>query len=81
MLYIHRYHSPFGDITMAGNGPQLTGLWFDGQKYFGNTLSEQYEEKRLPVFEKTFQWLDLYFGGSVPDFTPPLLMETIYSFI
>lgn len=63
MLYIHRYHSPFGDITMAGNGPQLTGLWFDGQKYFGNTLSEQYEEKRLPVFERHSSGLTFILGA------------------
>lgn len=76
MIYINRYHSPLGGITIAGNGTQLTGLWFDGQKYFGDTLPEQYEEKQLPVFEKTFQWLDLYFQGAIPDFTPPLSMET-----
>lgn len=76
MTYIDRYHSPLGDITLASNGEALTGLWFEGQKYFGDTLSSQQEEKELPVFEETKRWLDIYFQGKTPDFTPPLLLET-----
>lgn len=30
----------------------------------------------IPVFEETKKWLDIYFGGEAPDFTPPLRMET-----
>lgn len=76
MTYIDRYHSPLGDITLASNGEALTGLWFEGQKYFGDTLSSQQEEKELPIFEETKRWLDIYFQGKTPDFTPPLLLET-----
>ena len=76
MTYIDRYHSPLGDITLASNGEALTGLWFEGQKYFGDTLSSQQEEKELPVFEETKRWLDIYFQRKTPDFTPPLLLET-----
>ena len=76
MTYTDKYHSPLGDITIASNGEALTGLWFEGQKYFGDTLSEQHEEKVLPVFEETKRWLDIYFQGKAPDFTPPLLLET-----
>ena len=76
MTYTDKYHSPLGDITIASNGEALTGLWFEGQKYFGDTLPEQHEEKALPVFEETKRWLDIYFQGQAPDFTPPLLLET-----
>ena len=76
MTYIYRYHSPLGGITISSNGIEITGLWFDGQKYFGDTLPENYEEKDLPVFEKTKKWLDIYFSGKAPDFIPPLKMET-----
>lgn len=75
MIYLHKYISDLGGITMASNGEALTGLWFEGQKYFGNTLREQFEEKELPVFEETKRWLDIYFQGKAPDFTPPLLLE------
>ena len=76
MIYIDRYKSPLGGITIAGNGEALTGLWFDGQKYFGDTLPAYYEEKELPVFEQTKRWLDIYFQGKEPDFIPELSLET-----
>ena len=76
MNFIYKYSSPIGSITMASNGTAITGLWFDGQKYFAQTLSEPYEEKLLPVFEDTIKWLDIYFGGAVPDFTPELYVHS-----
>lgn len=72
MEYIHHYHSPLGGITMASDGEVLTGLWFDGQKYFAVTLAKEHEEKMLPVFEETDRWLDIYFQGKEPDFLPPV---------
>lgn len=76
MTYTYRYRSPLGGITLASDGTALTGLWFNGQKYFGDTLSEQCEEKPLPIFEQAIHWLDIYFSGKAPDFTPPLSMHT-----
>jgi methylated-DNA-[protein]-cysteine S-methyltransferase len=60
---------------MASDGECLTGLWFDGQKYFADTLPAQHEEKDLYVFRRTDSWLDMYFSGKKPDFTPPLRMR------
>ncbi len=76
MTYTYCYTSPLGGITLASNGVELTGLWFDGQKYFGDTLPKEHVEKPLPVFEQTTRWLDTYFSGNAPDFTPPLSLET-----
>ncbi|MCI8668922.1 MAG: methylated-DNA--[protein]-cysteine S-methyltransferase [Lachnospiraceae bacterium] len=76
MDYIHYFKSPLGGITLASNGTALTGLWFDGQKYFGDTLSENYEQKELPVFEQAVHWLTVYFSGKEPDFTPELSLNT-----
>ena len=75
MEYIHHYLSPLGGITLASNGQELTGLWFDGQKYFGEGMDVEHEEKPLPVFGETDRWLDVYFSGKAPDFTPPLAMK------
>ena len=72
MDYTYHYDSPLGGITLASDGEALTGLWFDGQKYFADTLDAEYAEKALPVFDEAARWLDLYFGGTVPDFTPKL---------
>lgn len=74
--YTHHYTSPLGGITLVSDGEALTGLWFDGQKYFCDTLSAHHEEKNLPVFEQAEKWLDIYFSGKAPDFTPPLSMKT-----
>ena len=69
MLYTCFYKSPLGGITMASDGTALTGLWFDGQKYFAEGIEPDAEEKKLPVFD------EIYFGGRRPDFTPPLNLE------
>lgn len=76
MTYTYSYHSPLGGIMLASDGAKLIGLWFDGQKYFGSTLSGLHEEKLLPIFEQAEHWLDIYFSGQDPDFTPPLAMQT-----
>jgi methylated-DNA-[protein]-cysteine S-methyltransferase len=71
MDYIWKYDSPLGAITMASDGVSLIGLWFDGQRFFVETLGE-FEEKHLPVFDETSRWLDIYFSGKDPGFTPRL---------
>lgn len=78
--YIAKYLSPIGGITMASDGRALTGLWIDGQKYYADNLPGDYEEKDLPIFTQTKKWLDIYFTGSAPDFTPPLSMDGISPF-
>ena len=82
MDYIAHYNSPLGGITMASEGTALVGLWFDGQKYFADTLlCPEYEERPdLPIFEQTRRWLDVYFAGKEPGFTPPILMSASSDF-
>ena len=62
-------------MTLASDGEALTGLWFDDQRFFGDTLEAECEEKGLPIFEETVKWLDLYFCGKDPGFTPPLKLR------
>ncbi|MBR5745429.1 MAG: methylated-DNA--[Muribaculaceae bacterium] len=76
MDYTTHYQSPLGGITLASDGEALVGLWFDGQKYFAVTLDKQHEERDdLPVFDETRRWLNTYFDGKAPDFTPKLGMR------
>ena len=75
MDYTHYYSSPLGGLTLASDGESLTGLWFDGQKYFGSTLDRDHEQKPLPVFEEANRWLDIYFSGEDPGFTPSLRLR------
>ena len=72
MQYISHYASPVGNILLAADNTGLTGLWFEGQKYFALSLDKEHEEKEIPLFERVKQWLDMYFSGKDPDFTVPL---------
>lgn len=74
--YIWHYDSPLGGITLGSNGEAITGLWFNGQKCFADTMKGVGEEKILPVFAEASHWLDVYFSGKEPGFTPPLTMRT-----
>ena len=65
---------------MASDGQSLTGLWFDGQKYFADNLPEEHIKRQLPVFMQAAEWLDVYFSGKAPNFTAPLSMEGISPF-
>ena len=75
MAYTCHFESPLGPLTAASDGENLTGLWFDGQKYFAAGLDPEHVEKNLPVFEETGRWLGLYFKGEIPDCVPPLRLK------
>ena len=74
MGYTCHWESPLGGITLASDGERLTGLWFDGQAHFGSTLGPGDQPGELPVFRQTAAWLETYFAGRKPDFTPPLAL-------
>lgn len=76
MVYTTQYASPLGSITLACDETALIGLWFDGQKYFGNILPELLAEKERPLLQDAKRWLDIYFSGRAPDFTPPLRYDS-----
>ena len=71
-LFTNNCKTPIGDIVMASDGIALVGLWFVGQKYFGSTIAGKSERRNLPVFDDTMLWLDIYFSGNNPDFTPKI---------
>ena len=70
------YDSPLGGITLAAEDDALTGLWFDGQKYFGGPAGSPGARCWLPVFGEACRWLDIYFGGRDPGFVPRLALRT-----
>ena len=76
MVYTYHYTSPFGRITLTSDGKSLTGLWFDGQKYFPHKYISESTEADLPIFKQTVKWLDIYFSSEIPDFTPPIYLNT-----
>lgn len=72
MQYSSRYESFVGNILLAADPIGLTGLWFEGQKYFALSLERENEEKEIPLFIEVKHWLDIYFSGKEPDFRVPL---------
>lgn len=72
MQYTTNASSPLGNIVLAADEIGLTGLWFEGQKYFDLYLNRTDGEKDLPVFSAAKRWLDVYFSGQEPNFHPPL---------
>lgn len=67
MYYSTTYSSPIGAMTLACDGASLAGLWLEGQKYHGGTISEPMTEKStLPIFYAAKKWLDRYFAGEKP---------------
>ena len=72
MTYIQHYDAPLGRILLAADEVGLTGLWFDGAKYFADGLPAEHNERETPVLSEARRWLDLYFAGREPGFLPPL---------
>lgn len=70
--YTASCQSPLGRILLAGDEVGLTGLWFEGQKYYAGNLDPDHEERETEVFAAARRWLNIYFAGKKPDFTPPL---------
>ena len=70
MIYTAHYTSPLGGITLASDGMALAGLYFDGERDFPDLSTAR--KKDLPVFGEAMRWLDLYFAGREPDFSPAL---------
>jgi len=74
MTYETKYASPLGVLVLQSDGRYLTRLFFaDSRDAVKGGV--QVEEKRLPIFEQTVRWLDIYFGGAAPDFTPEYRIE------
>ena len=72
--YYVYYQSPLGMIVISARDGAVTGLWFLGQKYFADTLSEDarfisnIEDAGLtePVLAAAADWLNRYFAGEKP---------------
>ena len=73
MFYRTEFSSPLGKIILASDGEALSGLWFEGQKYFEAGIPEPMKENpELSIFKDTKDWLNRYFAGEKPDIHLPL---------
>ena len=72
MLYTMYYPSPLGRMLLAADEEGLVGAWFEGQKYYGSVLEDDILQEKDDILRRAEQWLDLYFSGTEPDFTPAI---------
>lgn len=75
MRYVGYYDSPLGRLTMISDGEALISLLYLHQKYYAKCVGNDYEVKETPAIRKTREWLDVYFAGKIPKFTPPMKLE------
>lgn len=60
------YDSPLGTVILRSDGDALTYLGFTEEtSSFGFETEDE-------ILLSALKWLDIYFSGAVPDFTPPL---------
>ena len=81
MIYKWLYKTPdnFDDMLMNSDGENLTGLWFEGSRDTSKHITEC-EEKELAIFKETSKWLDIYFSGENPGFTPKYKINNLTPF-
>ena len=69
---------------LTADAQALTGVWFDGQKYYAQGQADlepeagaaicnaPCKEEHAPLLADVKRWLDIYFAGKEPDFDLPL---------
>ena len=71
MNCITHYKSPLGLLLLTSSNEGLTGIYFENGKYLPKDIA-LYKEKNNSFFDEAKRWLDLYFLGKEPNFTPLL---------
>lgn len=81
MTPLYRYQTPngFDDLLLSSDGEVLTGLWFE-PRFVETCHGASLQPTIPPVVHDTCRWLDVYFSGQQPDFTPTFRMEGLTPF-
>lgn len=80
MEFITKYHSPIGMLTLVCKDDSLSGIWFDDKSRFVFNSEQHMRKDDLAIFEKTKKWLDIFFSGKEPNFTPKLTLDDLSPF-
>ncbi len=82
--YLYPTPEGFDDLLMCTDGEVLTGLWFAGShdeyKHISDVVETQNVASLPSVIRDTNRWLDIYFSGRQPNFTPSYRMEGLTPF-
>ena len=86
MMDVFRYQTPegFDNLLMCTDSEVLTGLWFEGSrdtnKHSLDVVETRHATSLPTIIHDTCRWLDIYFSGRQPDFTPIYRMEGLTPF-
>lgn len=69
------YQSPLGQILLVADEGGLCGLWFDGGRYYADTVGPDAKLGDSTILALARQWLDEYFAGQAPTWRPPLHIQ------
>lgn len=72
MDYCAYYDSPIGRILLSADEEGLTGLWLAQQRFYASTKSNAALNQDTDVLCCAKDWLNAYFKGEKPSFTPQL---------
>ena len=70
----------FGDLLLYTDCEVLTGLLFAGSRNETNAVETCHGASLPTIISDTCRWLDIYFSGRQPDFTPAYRMEDLTPF-
>lgn len=76
MTHTTEYQSSLGTITLACDEDAVIGLWFNGQRHYGNILPPETRRGEHPLLRDAKRWLGIYFSGREPDFLPPMRYDS-----
>ena len=82
-MRLFRYPTPegFDDLLMCSDGEVLKGLGFeDACKHLSHHVEPCHGASLPSAIVETCRWLDLYFAGHEPDFTPDYRMDGLTPF-
>lgn len=72
-MYQSFYNSPIGKIVLYSDGNFLTNLFFSDMEVEG-------QKEEIEIFQTTKKWLDIYFSGMIPNFTPEYKFKCLTPF-
>lgn len=74
MTIIRHYRSPLGTLAIVSDGERLLRLEFSDMKSHTTEINNT-DTANPPAINATRRWLDIYFGGDIPPFMPPIHLE------
>lgn len=72
MEFVSDYASPLGRLWLTGSEAVLTGLAFEGQRFFDTDPVAARPPGEPGAIRAAKAWLDRYFAGETPGEPPPL---------